>query len=154
MCAWPNPMTVDPSCVELLVPRDDRLFAAIDAVLAHACERAGLSGSEERDLSRAVSGACDEAFSLAARNGNAAAILHIVVCDSPNRVEVSIEQSTGEGPAEPEVPPSVRVQQKPDVVDAAPHEMNIGDLHHDMRKDRPRTVLVKHHATPNPQGHR
>jgi hypothetical protein len=148
MCAWPNPMTVDPSCVELLVPRDDRLLAAIDAVLCHACERAGLSGSEERDLSRAVSDACDEAFSLAARNGNAAAILRIAVCDFPNRVEVSIEQSTGEGAAQPEIPPSARFKQKPDVVDATPHERNIG--HHDMRAGRPRTVLVKYHATRNP----
>lgn len=147
-------MTTEPSSVELLVPGDDRLLAAVETVLAHASEEAGLSEDEFRDLHRSVSEACEDAFSFASRNGNANPILHLTVSDFPNRVEVSIEPSEGETTGQPLASRSVRNMQKPDVVDAALHDMNLDHLHHDLHAGRPRTVLVKYHATPNAQGHR
>lgn len=142
-------MTAEPSQVELLVPRDDRLLAAVETVLANASERAGLSDSEFHDLSRSVSEACDETFSLAGRNGNLNPILHLNISDFPNRVEVSVEPSERESAHRPPAPHSLRITQKPDAVDAALHEMNIDHLHHDVREGRSRTVLVKYHSTTN-----
>lgn len=136
-------MTADPSTVELVVPRDDRLLPAVDAILAHACERAGLSGSEQRDLSRAVFEACDESFSLAGRDGNPQAMLRLLISDFPNRVEVAIEQSNG-GPAPPDsrsVPAAA-----PDAIAGALQDMKVDLLRRDVRQGRPRTVLVKYHA--------
>lgn len=149
MCAWPTPMTAEPSHIEVFVPHDDRLLAAVETILAHASERAGLSDTEFRDLSRSVSEACDETFSLASRNGNPNPILHLNISDFPNRVEVSVEPSEREGGNQPPTSRSLRIMQKPDAVDAALHEMNIDHLHHDIREGRSRTVLVKYHSTPN-----
>lgn len=88
-------MTVDNSRVELLVPNDDRLIVAIDPVVAHAAERAGLSSQEQRELAMEAARACEEAFSRAARNGNSNLLLRVLIDDSPNRVEVSIEPYAG-----------------------------------------------------------
>ena len=136
-------MTADPSTVELVVPNDRRLLPAVDAVLAHACERAGLSGSEQRDLSRAVLDACDESFSLAGRKGNPRALLRLLISDFPNRVEVAIEQPNG-GPAPLDsrsVPAAA-----PDAIAGALHDIKVDLLRRDVREGRPRTVLVKYHA--------
>lgn len=136
-------MTADPSTVELVVPRDHRLLPAVDAILAHACERAGLSGNEQRDLSRAVFEACDESFSLAGRNGNPQAKLRVLISDFPNRVEVAIEQSNG-GPALPDsrsMPAAA-----PDAIAGALQDMKVDLLRRDVHEGRPRTVLVKYHV--------
>jgi hypothetical protein len=95
MCAWPIPMSADTSRVELLVPNDDRLIAAIDPVVSHAAERAGLSSREQAELLRDATAACHEAFSRAARNGNPNPLLRVLVDDFPNRVQVSFEPSGG-----------------------------------------------------------
>jgi hypothetical protein len=88
-------MNADTSRVELLVPNDDRLTAGIGAVVAHAAERAGLSSHEEQQLEREVAGACEDAFSRAARNGSPNPLLRVLVDDFPSRVEVSVEQYAG-----------------------------------------------------------
>jgi hypothetical protein len=88
-------MTVDSSRVELLIPNDDRLIAGIEPVIDHAAERAGLSSQERQDLTRDAAVACGEAFSRAAKNGSANPLLHVLVNDFPNRVEIAIEQYAG-----------------------------------------------------------
>jgi hypothetical protein len=87
-------MNVDSSRVEMLIPNDDRLTAVIDPVIVHASERAGLSPLEQKELIRDASIACEEAFSRAEKPD---AVLHVLVEDSPNRVEVSIEPSSAPG---------------------------------------------------------
>jgi anti-sigma regulatory factor (Ser/Thr protein kinase) len=138
-------MNADPSQVELRLPKDQRLIAAVDAVVAHASERAGLSQEEQTELSRATAEACDETFSLAARNGKPNPIVRVVISDYPNRVEVSIEESAeargGRGQERVATP-----AEKLDPVNAALEQMEIDRVHHEVREGRPCTILVKHHA--------
>jgi hypothetical protein len=84
-------MSNDPSRIELVLHNDDRLLAAVDAVVAHAGERAGLSLGARQELSRAAAETCEEAFSLAGRNGNPDPVVKLAVSDFPDRVEVAIE---------------------------------------------------------------
>jgi len=140
-------MTADPSTVELVLPKDRRLLPAVEAILAHACERAGLSGNEERELSRAVSEACDESFSLAGRSGNPQAMLRLLISDFPNRVEVAIEQSNG-GPAPPDSRSAPGAAS--DAIVGALQDMKVDLLRRDVHEGRPRTVLVKYHAGSKP----
>lgn len=136
-------MTTEPSCAELLVPRDERLLAAIDTVLLHACERAGLSASECNDLSGAVFEICDQTFTLASRNGKQDAAVRVLVCDFETRVEVTLERPDG-GPVGPAGDLS-----------SAPQALKVDRVSQNTNAGRSRTVLVKeHHATAHPQGHR
>jgi anti-sigma regulatory factor (Ser/Thr protein kinase) len=139
-CPWPIPMPTEPSCIEMVVPRDDRLLAAVEPVLAHACGRAGLSERECNDLSGAVSEICRSTFSLAGRNGNHDVALRLVICDFEGRVEVAVERADG-GP----------VATAGDV--KASLSLKIDDWTREMHEGHPRTVLVKNHAE-HPQGHR
>jgi hypothetical protein len=84
-------MSNDPSRVELVLHHDHRLLAAVDAVVAHAGERAGLSVGAQQALSHATAEAYEEAFSLAGRNGNPDPVVKLTVSDFPDRVEVAIE---------------------------------------------------------------
>lgn len=145
MCGLRTPMTTDSSHVELLLPHDDRLIAAIDAVVAHAGERAGLSRREQAELARAAAAACDEAFYAASRTGAKNSTVRILVSDFPNRVEVSIEDSAGvhrTGPGN-----FGHETNEPDPVTAALQGMHIDRLHHEIREGKPRTTLVKYHVS-------
>jgi anti-sigma regulatory factor (Ser/Thr protein kinase) len=142
--AWPTPMTTDPSHVELCVPNDKRLTSAIEPVVAHAAERAGLSHQEQQELARSTAEACDETFSAAARNGDSNPMLRVTVSDFPNRVEVSIEEC---GDSQPNGFWSAAPAEMPDPVTAALEQMNVDRVHHEFREGKPRTVLVKHHAS-------
>ncbi len=134
-------MTADPSCIELHVSRDERLLAAVDTALAHACERAGLSERECGELTGAVSLICAETFTLANRNGNRDAAVHVLICDFEARVEVSVERSDGGS-----VAPSGELE-------AAKQQLKIDRVGRDTQAGRARTTLVKeHHATA--QNHR
>lgn len=144
MYASPIQMTTDPSHVELLFSNDDRLTAAVEAVVAHAGERAGLSRQEQSELARATAEACEETFSAAGRNGAVNPKLRVLVSDFPNRVEVSIEESTGTGSRGSD---DFGVSSKPDPVSAALQGMHVDRLHHEIREGRPRTKLVKYHGT-------
>ncbi|MGH9734259.1 MAG: hypothetical protein ACRD8A_06700 [Candidatus Acidiferrales bacterium] len=136
-------MTTEPSCIELLVPRDERLLGAIDTALLHVCERAGLSARECDDLSSAVSEVCGETFALANRNGKGDAAVRVLICDFQARVEVTLERSDG-GPVAPAGDLS-----------AAPQHLKIDRVSQNTNAGRSRTVLVKeHHATAHPQSHR
>lgn len=136
-------MTTEPSCIELLVPHDERLLAAIDTALLHACERAGLSSRECDDLSSAVSEICGGTFTLANRNGKRDTSVRVLICDFETRVEVTLERSDG-GPVAPAGDLS-----------AAPQHLKIDRVSQDTNAGRPRTVLVKeHHGTAQQQGHR
>lgn len=136
-------MTAEPSCIELLVPQDDRLLAVIDTALLHACERAGLSASECNDLSGAVSEICDETFTLASSNGKQDASVRVLICDFDGRVEVTVERPDG-GPVGPAGDLS-----------GAPQALKVDRVSQNTNAGRSRTVLVKeHHATAHPQGHR
>lgn len=86
-------MSADPSRIDLMLHQDDRLLAAIDAVVVHAGERAGLSEGEQQGLAQAAAEACDEAFSLASGNGNSDPVIKLAVCDFPGRVEIAIEHA-------------------------------------------------------------
>jgi anti-sigma regulatory factor (Ser/Thr protein kinase) len=138
----PTPMNTDPSHVEVLLPNDDRLIAGIDAVVAHAGARAGLSGQEQAELARATTEACDKTFSLATRSGNAYPILRVLISDFPNRVEVSIEDSGAKSDTAPNQAGCESANEL-DAVTASLQGMKTDRLHHE---GRPRTVLVKHHA--------
>lgn len=134
---WLIPMSAETSCIELLVPGDDRLLAAVDTALLHACERAGLSSPECSELSGAVSEICGETFGIASRNGNRDTRLHLLIHDFEGRVEVSVERADG-GPVAPAATGSETVSQ----------QLKVDGLNRDVRGGRPRTVLVKqHHAT-------
>ncbi len=141
-----TPMNADSSQVELRLPNDDRLIAAIDAVVAHASERAGLSQQERKELSRATVEACDETFSLAARNGNSNPIVRVVISDFPNRVEVSIEESPDAQPDSTHRSGTPTPAEKLDPLNAALEQMEIDRVHHEVREGRPCTILVKHRA--------
>ena len=136
-------MTTEPSCIELLVPHDERLLAAIDTALLHACERAGLSSRECDDLSSAVSEICGGTFTLANRNGKRDTSVRVLICDFETRVEVTLERSDG-GPVAPAGDLS-----------AAPQHLKIDRVSQDTNAGRPRTVLVKeHHGTAQQQSQR
>lgn len=127
-------MNVEPSCIELLVPRDDRLLAGVEAALAHACERAGLSPGECRDLSGAVSEVCGETFGIASRNGTRDPKLRVLIRDFEARVEVSLERSDG-GPVAPTATAGQSVSR----------QLKVDGVNHEVREGRPRTVLMKQH---------
>jgi len=148
MSAWLKPMTTDSSRVVLLLPNDERLIAALDAVVAHAGERAGLSRQEQAELTHSAEEACEETFSSVGRNGNP--ILRVVVSDFPNRVEVSIEDSSIRHRAGRDFS---AVSNEPDPVTAALEGMQVDRLHHELREGRPRTTLVKYHESGRPHRH-
>jgi hypothetical protein len=150
MFASPTPMSADTSRVELLLPDDDRLIAAIDAVVAHAGERAGLSRQERAELTRSTEEACKETFSSAGRNGNPNPILRVLVADFPNRVEVSIEDSTARWAAGSD-DFTGSASSEPDPVTAALQGMKVDRLHHEIRERKRRTTLVKYHESGRPQ---
>lgn len=130
-------MNAEPSCIELLVPKDDRLLAAVEMAVVHACERAGLSPGECRDLNGAVSEICGETFGIANRNGNRDAKLRVLIRDFDARVEVSLERSDG-GPVAPSTGSGAASQQ----------HFKVDGVNHEMRDGRARTVIVKQrHAT-------
>lgn len=141
--AWATPMSADPSHVELCVPNDKRLTSAIEPVVAHAGERAGLSQQEQRELARSTAEACDETFSTAARCGNSNPMVRVTVSDFPNRVEVSIEECRD---AQPNGSWNAAPAEVPDPVTAALEQMSVDRVHHEFREGKPRTLLVKHHA--------
>ena len=136
-------MNAAPSQVELLLPNDKRLAAAVDAVVAHASERAGLTPQEEKELERSTAEACEETFLAATRNGNFNPMVRVVISDFPNRVEVSIEESeeARAGQSGTSAPAEM-----PDPVTAALEHMNVDRVHHELREGKSCTVLVKHHA--------
>jgi len=146
MCALLTPMNVDSSQIELRLPNDKRLIVAVEAVVAHAGERAGLSQQEQKELAREAVEACDETFSLAARNSRANPILRVTVSDFPNRVEVSIEESKDAQTGSADAFRNLSRPEMPDPVTAALEQMSVDRVHHEFREGRPRTVLVKHHA--------
>lgn len=128
-------MTIEPSRIEILVPRDDRLLAAIDTALLHACEQAGLSSRECNDLSCAVFEICGETFALARRNGIRDAELRVVIRDFEARVEVSVERSDG-GPMAP--------------AEGSTEARNVDRVSQEKHDGRSRTIVVKHHAAARP----
>jgi anti-sigma regulatory factor (Ser/Thr protein kinase) len=140
-------MTTDSSRVELLLPQDDRLTAAIDAVVAHAGERAGLSRREQLELARAAAEACEETFYAVGRSGNPNPTLRVLVSDFPNRVEVSIEDSAGAHSLAGSDNLSGSPSEEPDPRAATRHGLHVDRLHHEIREGRPRTTLVKHHES-------
>lgn len=132
------PMNAEPSCIEILVPRDDRLLAAVETAVAHACQRAGLSPGECHDLSGVVSEICDETFGIANRNGKRDTKLRVLIRDLEARVEVSLERLDG-GPVAPAASSSGAVSQQ---------HFKVDGVNHEVREGRARTVIVKqHHAT-------
>lgn len=136
-------MTAEPSCIELLVPRDERLLAAIDTALLHAGERAGLSSRECDDLSSAVSEICSETFTLANRNGIRDTAVRVLICDFEARVEVTLERSDGG-----QVAPAGDLS-------AVPQHLKIDRVSQNTNAGRSRTVLVKEHrGTAQQHGHR
>jgi hypothetical protein len=147
-------MSADPSHVELLVPPDDRLIAAVEAVVAHASERVGLSAEERAELTMATEEACDETFAQATRNGAQNPLLRIVVSDFADRVEVSIEESSGSPPSTAQAPAAAFSAAQPDALNTAFQEIKIDPLHHERRGGKARTVLVKHHSSAKPRPHR
>jgi hypothetical protein len=135
MSAWRIPMTTEPSCIEILVSWDDRLLAAVDTALLHACERAGLSSRECSDLSGAITEICIETFGLANHSGTRDTVLRLLICDFEARVEVTIERSDG-GPVAP--------------AEGVKPVANVDRVSHETHNSRPRTVVVKHHAATHP----
>jgi hypothetical protein len=146
-------MTVDPSRVELVVSSDQRLIAALDVVIAHAGARAGLSVQEQKDLIRAANEACDETLSLLRESRHSDPRLRVLVCDFPNRVEVSVEQSDG-ALADPASRPGPAAARGNHVLESALRQINVDRLHHEIHEGRFRTTLVKYHSAAKPQGHR
>lgn len=134
----------------MLLPNDVRLIAAIDPVVAHAGQRAGLSRQEQAELAHSTEEACEETFSSIGRNGNP--VLRVIVSDFPNRVEVSIEHSTAHSSRGSGLSSSASTE--PDPVTAALQGMPVDRLHHEIREGKPRTTLVKYHEPGKPhRGH-
>jgi hypothetical protein len=119
-------MSNDPSRVELVLNHDDRLLAAVDAVVLFAGERAGLPLGARQALSHAAAEACEEAFSLAGRNGNPHPVVKVAVSDFPDRVEIAIEH-VGEACVN---------RQRP----------NVDRVESDAHEGKSRTTLVKYCA--------
>jgi hypothetical protein len=147
-------MSADPSQVELTVSRDDRLIAAVETVVAHAGERAGLSAQEQAELITATEGACEETFSRATRNGTRNPALRIVVSDFPGRVEVLIEENCGSRSSTARAGSAAFPTAQPDAVSAGPGEIKIDRLHSESQGGQARILLVKHHSTAKPHPHR
>lgn len=151
-------MSAEPSQVELLVPADERLTAAVDVVVANACERAGLSHEEEKELVRATADVCDEVFRSARRMRRSGSLVRVLVSDFPNRVEVSIEESDGGpddgGPDGPRPEALTTPAREADAITAALHHISVDRLHYEIRDGRARTTIVKYHAGTKPQGTR
>jgi anti-sigma regulatory factor (Ser/Thr protein kinase) len=85
-------MSNDPARTELTLPADERLIAAITAVVQHASQRCGLSSESQEGLAAAAQDAAREAFPL--MEGQAAEPqVRVIIFDYPDRVEVAIEHS-------------------------------------------------------------
>jgi anti-sigma regulatory factor (Ser/Thr protein kinase) len=145
--------TADPSRVEILVPQDERLIAAVEAVVAHASERAGLSAEEQAELTIATEEACRETFQQASRGGALNPVLRIVVCDFPERVEVSIEESNRPGAPAGRAASEATSARQPEAISAAPQPLKVDHLDHETREGGSRTHLVKHHASAKRSSH-
>jgi hypothetical protein len=119
-------MSNDPSRVELVLHNDERLLAAVGAVVEYAGERAGLPLGARQALSHAATEACEEAFSLAGRNRNPDPALKVVVSDFHDRVEVAIEHAGEPGVNRP--------------------RLNVDRVECDAHEGKSRTTLVKYCA--------
>lgn len=84
-------MNPESNTTELLLHKDDRLIAAIGAVVIFAAERASVAGGAAEDLAGAAADACKEAFSLAGRNGTPDPVVKVAITSFPDRVEIALE---------------------------------------------------------------
>lgn len=84
-------MNPESSTTELLLHNDERLLAAIQAVIEHASEQAGLSEAAREDLATATADACGEAFAIAGRNGSADPVVKLAISGFADRVEIAVE---------------------------------------------------------------
>lgn len=84
-------MSLEANTTELLLHKDERLVAAIGAVVIFAAERASVSGGAAEDLAGAAADACKEAFSLAGRNGSPDPVVKVAITAFPDRVEIALE---------------------------------------------------------------
>ena len=84
-------MNLEANTTELLLHKDQRLVAAIAAVVVFAAERASVPEAAAEDLATAAADACKEAFSLAGRNGNSDPVVKLAITAFPDRVEIALE---------------------------------------------------------------
>lgn len=84
-------MNSESSTTELLLHNDERLLAAIQAVIEHASEQAGLSEAAREDLASATTDACREAFSIAGRNRGPDPVIKLGITGFADRVEIAVE---------------------------------------------------------------
>lgn len=86
-------MNLEASTTELVLHNDKRLLAAIQAVVMSASEYASLSEAAREDLTRAADEACEEAFSLAGRNGSSDPVIKVAITGFSDRVEIAVEHA-------------------------------------------------------------
>jgi anti-sigma regulatory factor (Ser/Thr protein kinase) len=85
-------MSDEPARTELTLPADERLIAAITAVVHHASQRCGLSPESQEGLASAAQDAAREAFPLMEGKTTEPQV-KVIISDYPDRVEVAIEHS-------------------------------------------------------------
>lgn len=85
-------MSNEPARTELTLPADERLIAAITAVIQHASQRCGLSPESQEGLAAAAQDAARETFPLMEGHTPEPQV-KVIISDFPDRVEVAIEHT-------------------------------------------------------------
>jgi hypothetical protein len=87
-------MTSSPSRIEVSLHNDTRLLAALATIVAHTARRAGLNRGAQEGFTEAAVDACLETFPLLSPGPeNGMGMLHVVLQDFHDRVEMTIEHN-------------------------------------------------------------
>jgi hypothetical protein len=87
-------MTGSPSRIEVSLHNDPRLLAALATIASHAARRAGLNRGAQDAFAEAAVDACRDTFPLVNPNPeNQMGMLHVVIQDFHDRVEMAIEHN-------------------------------------------------------------
>lgn len=87
-------MTSNPSRIEVSLHNDTRLLAALATMVCHMARRAGLNRGAQEGFTEAAVDACRETFQLLNPSPeNGMGMLHVVLQDFHDRVEMTIEHN-------------------------------------------------------------
>jgi hypothetical protein len=87
-------MTTSSARIEVSLNDDPRLLAALSTIVAHSARRAGLNRPAQGGFAEAAVDACRDTFPLVNPNpGDKTGMLHVVLQDFHDRVEMAIEHN-------------------------------------------------------------
>jgi len=134
-----KPVT-DPARTELKVHNDQRLLAAVGAIVSHSAHRAGLPREAQQGFAEAAVDACRETFPLVGNNSGSGD-LKMIVEDFRDRVQVTIEHS---GESKPSAGLDSFAGGAAGKISSSLQDTRVDRVQYDTHEGRARMTLIKY----------